>query len=90
LFAQDLAISTPWFIDTLVTRREELMASLKAAGVGTRPMYPPINRQQAYQATGEHPVSDRVGREGLWLPSAAQLSDGDIDHICAAVRRFYD
>ena len=90
LFAQDLAISTPWFIDTLVTRREELMASLKAAGIGTRPMYPPINRQQAYQAPGDHPVSNRVGHEGLWLPSAAQLADADIDFICAAIRRFHD
>jgi len=90
LFAQDLAITTPWFIDTLVTRREELMASLKAGNVGSRPMYPPINRQQAYHVSGDHPVSERVGREGLWLPSAAQLSDNDIDGICAAIRRFYE
>ena len=66
------------------------MVHLKAARVGTRPMYPPINRQQAYKVPGEHSVSERVGREGLWLPSAAQLSDGDIDYICAAIRRFYE
>lgn len=90
LFAQDLTISTPWFIDALVMRREDLMASLKAANFGTRPMYPPINRQLAYQTPGEHPVSNRVGREGLWLPSAAQLGDSDIDRICAAIRRFYE
>lgn len=90
LFAQNISISTPWFIDTLVIRREELMARLKSANIGTRPMYPPINRQVAYQVSGDHPVSNRVGREGLWLPSASQLSDSDIDHICDTIRRFYE
>lgn len=89
LFKQDLDISTPWFIDTLAARRGELMEFLKSAGIGTRPMYPPINRQAAYGVSGEHPVSCRVGTEGLWLPSAAQLTDTQIDFICDAIRSFY-
>lgn len=89
LFDHDLAHTAPWFIDALAERRADLIAHLKAANVQTRVMYPPINRQLAYQVAGEHPVSDRIGEQGLWLPSAVQLSDAEIDYITAAVREFY-
>lgn len=89
LFPQDLDRTAPWFIDTLVKDREGLMTHLKAGGIGTRVMYPPINKQIAYQVAGEHPVSNLVGEEGLWLPSATQLSDTDIDRITDAIKAFY-
>ena len=88
-FAQDLEHTTPWFIDVAVKQREALMAHLKAAQIGSRVMYPPINRQEAYQVAGDHPVSDWIGQEGLWLPSAGQLSDQDVDRVTAAIRAFY-
>jgi len=88
LFDHDLARTSPWFMDSLVDAREGLIAHLKAERIGTRVMYPPINRQQAYQVPGDHAVSDRVGRHGLWLPSAVQLTDADIDRICEAIRAF--
>jgi perosamine synthetase len=89
LFAHDLERTSPWFIDAMCERRDALAAHLKERGVGSRAMYPPINRQKAYNAPGDFPVSDRVGREGLWLPSAAQLADDQIADICAAIRAFY-
>lgn len=89
LFEHDLARTSPWFIDALCERRDELAAHLKANGVGTRVMYPPINRQEAYNLPGDFPVSERVGREGLWLPSASQLRDDQIEAICAHIRAFY-
>lgn len=85
----DLDAGAPWFIDTMATRREELAAHLKAAGIGSRVMYPPINAQQAYARPGHYPVSERVGAEGLWLPSAAQLTAEQIGRICASVAAFY-
>lgn len=89
LFAHDLDICTPWFIDVRARRRDELVAYLKVKGIGTRPMYPPINRQQAYRYAGDFPVSDEVGHCGLWLPSMIQLSDGQIDRICNEINCFY-
>ena len=89
LFEQDLVHTTPWFIDSLVEKREELQKYLTDAGIGTRVMYPPINKQRAYQVQGDYPISSRVGREGLWLPSATQLSNADIDRVCTTIRRFY-
>jgi perosamine synthetase len=88
-FEQDLENTTPWFIDVMVDRREELMAFLKENGVGSRVMYPPINKQVAYQVPGNHPVSEMIGEKGLWLPSAGQLSDQDIERITELIKRFY-
>jgi len=88
-FTQDLEHTTPWFIDVLCERRDELQAHLMDAGIGTRVMYPPINRQKAYQRPGSFPVSELVGERGLWLPSASQLTDEQIDTVCDAIRSFW-
>jgi perosamine synthetase len=88
-FEQDLEHTTPWFIDCLVEDRENLMAYLKENKVGTRVMYPPINKQEAYQVPGEHPVSNLVGEKGLWLPSSGQLTDEEIEYTCRQIAKFY-
>lgn len=88
LFRHDLAHTAPWFIDALVDRRDELARHLLDRGIQTRVMYPPINRQQAYQRSGSFPVSEDIGRRGLWLPSAVQLTDAEIDRITGEIRAF--
>jgi len=52
-------------------------------------MYPPINKQKAYNVPGEYPVSNMIGVKGLWLPSASQLSDNQIDYICSKIKSFF-
>jgi perosamine synthetase len=89
LFDHDLALCTPWFIDSCAERREDLIAHLKANGIGTRTMYPPIHTQKAYQIPGSHPVSENIGKMGLWLPSMIQLTDAQIDHVTQSIRAFY-
>ena len=89
LFDQDLVNTTPWFIDAMAQSRDELMQFLKQQQIGTRVMYPPINKQPAYQLEGEHIVSNDVGARGVWLPSAAQLTDNTIDYICDCIKTFY-
>lgn len=89
LFPHNLDLTVPWFIDSLAERREDLIAHLKNHGIGSRVMYPPINKQKAYGIDGEHPVSNQVGAYGLWLPSATQLRPDEIDHVCARIREFY-
>lgn len=89
LFDQDLDHTTPWFIDVLVERRDELVSFLKERSIGTRVMYPPINRQEAYGLPGNFPVSEQVGTNGLWLPSSNQLTDDDVVSVCKAITAFY-
>lgn len=89
-FKQDLSFTTPWFIDILVNDRENLMKFLKDNQIGTRPMYPPINKQQAYKVSGTHKVSNLVGKKGLWLPSSYLLSNDQIKLICQQVLKFFN
>ncbi|MFT7155468.1 MAG: perosamine synthetase [Parvicella sp.] len=88
-FDQDLSCTTPWFIDALVEDRDELQKYLKENNVGTRVMYPPINNQEAYKVEVDCPVSDLVGKKGLWLPSAAQLSDDQVNYVVDQIKAFY-
>ncbi|WP_213524360.1 DegT/DnrJ/EryC1/StrS aminotransferase family protein [Nonlabens sp.] len=88
-FDQDLKNTTPWFIDVMVDNREELMTSLKQSKIGSRIMYPPINKQQAYNLKGNHIVSNLIGEKGLWLPSSSKLTNDQIDYVCAVIKEFY-
>lgn len=89
LFAHNLETTAPWFIDSMAEGRDELASHLLDAGIQTRLMYPPINRQLAYGVSGDHAASDAVGERGLWLPSAVQLTHSEIDHITKSIRMFY-
>lgn len=89
LFSHDIEYTTPWFIDALVENREELAVHLKEAGIGTRVMYPPINKQLAYSEPGDYIVSNQIGQNGIWLPSSVQLTDSEIDFICKSITTFY-
>ena len=89
LFEHNLNNTAPWFYDCLVEDRENLIAYLKTKNIGTRIMYPPLNKQLAYNEEGYHPVSEMIGVKGLWLPSAVQLTNFEIEHICKEIRNFY-
>jgi len=89
-FEQDLKHTTPWFIDVLAENRTDLMGYLKEKGIGSRLMYPPINKQVAYNYPGEFPISNLVGEKGLWLPSAAQLSNDEINYITDSIKSYYN
>jgi perosamine synthetase len=90
MFEHDIEHTTPWFIDSLVENRDSLIAHLKQEGIGTRTMYPPINKQIAYKLEGEYIISNTVGEKGLWLPSSVQLSNDEIDKICKKIVLFYE
>jgi len=88
-FKQDLINTTPWFIDVLAENRQELQEFLKNRNIGSRVMYPPINKQKAYNIEGDHIVSNIVGIYGLWLPSAVQLTNEQIEYITNEIKYYY-
>ncbi len=83
----------PWFVDVLLpttTVRDTLRTHLKAAGIATRPFYPPIHHQPMYaDEGGTFPVAESMASRGLWLPSSLGLTGQDIDRVCLAVRDFF-
>ena len=71
-----------------VSRRDELQATLAAAGVETLIHYPvPLNEQPAFTAyqTWECPVASRAAHELLSLPLHPGLSDEDVVRVVSAV-----
>lgn len=88
-FDHDLNLTAPWFIDSLCEDRDNLMLFLKDNSIGSRVMYPPLNNQECYKISGHFPVSEDVGKRGLWLPSYTQLSDEEIDYVSKMIKDFY-
>ena len=77
--------------ETLPFDAAALAARLKTAGVETRPFFMGMHEQPALRARGlfegeRYPVTERISRRGLYLPSGLSLSEGDIERVCAAVR----
>jgi perosamine synthetase len=89
LVQTDLHEVAPWFMDVYVDDPQGLRAHLAAAGIGSRPVYPPIHSQPAFHEPGNFPESERVARTGLWLPSSVRLTDGDVARVCGCVAEFF-
>lgn len=89
LINNDLRYTTPWFYEILCEHKEELKRYLLHKNVGTRDMYPPINRQKAYNTNEQFLVSENIGKKGLWLPSQVQLTDDQLEYICNEINAFY-
>jgi perosamine synthetase len=70
----------------------ELGARLKEQGIDTRPFFLGMHEQPVFRDLGlfvdeSYPVSERIGRRGLYLPSGLKLEESEIDQICDALKR---
>ena len=85
--------TSAWAVYSILTRdaaaRASLQAALKAEGVPSAIYYPrPLHLQPAYQAHHDGtplPVSENLAERIMALPIHPDLSDADLDRICAAV-----
>lgn len=74
-------------------QRNALVDGLKADGVETRPVFYPLHLMPPYHVEGgeSFPVAERIGREGISLPTHLGLSDDDVRQVVdALVRRVAD
>ena len=85
----DINYTAPWFIELIAEKRDELIKYLEKNHIGTRPMYPPINKQKAYNETTSLPVSEMIGTKGLWLPSSVDLNEESIQYVVDKIVKFY-
>jgi perosamine synthetase len=70
---------------------ENLGKRLHERGVQTRPFFLGMHEQPAFQRMGlfageSYPVTERLARQGLYLPSGTALTDEQVTAVCAAVR----
>ncbi|MEA2975596.1 MAG: hypothetical protein QOF19_1116 [Alphaproteobacteria bacterium] len=81
-----------WHVYSIRTAyRDELMAALRAAGIGTGIHYPvPVHHQPAYSglgfSRGELPVTERLAAEFLSLPMYAELTSQQTAVVVDAVK----
>lgn len=68
-------------------QRNTLIDLLKADGIETRPVFYPLHLMPPYHVEGgpTFPVSERLGEEGISLPTHMLLSDDDVATVCAAL-----
>ena len=74
--------------------RDELQASLKAAGIGTEIYYPvSLHEQECFRslgyAPGDLPKSRAASKESLALPIYPELSDAQRRYIVDSIAAFY-
>lgn len=77
--------------DTLGLDADQVMAALAKKGIGTRPFFLGLHEQPALHQKGlfvgeRYPVTERISRKGLYLPSGLALTAAQIDQVIAALR----
>jgi perosamine synthetase len=79
-----------WMVSIVVdpAARDALMASLRDAGVDTRPFFHPAHTLPMYPRDEAYPVAERLGASGINLPSFPQLTEDEVDQVCMAVVAF--
>jgi len=76
--------------DTVPYDAEEFARRLDKAGVQTRPFFLGMHEQPVYRDIGFfgkdiHPVTEKIYRRGLYLPSGQAITDGQITSVIKAV-----
>ncbi len=77
-----------------VSRRDELLAHLKAQQIGVEVYYPvPLHIQECFAYLGHHegefPESERAAKETLALPIYPELSDQQAQWVVDAIQAFF-
>jgi perosamine synthetase len=73
----------------------QTMRLLGQKGIGTRPFFWPMHLQPVLQRMGltggrSHPVAERLGARGFYLPSGLALTTSQIDTVGQALREVLD
>lgn len=88
----------PWLFSITVdpgrfgADRDTLMASLDRQEIETRPFFIPMHRLPSFERQSrdrgeELPVSDRLARIGMNLPTFSQMTDEQVDRVANAIRQ---
>ena len=70
----------------------EMMARLKEVNIGTRPFFWPMHQQPVFQKMSlfqneSCPVSERLARQGFYIPSGLGLTEDQMDYVARNLKR---
>jgi dTDP-4-amino-4,6-dideoxygalactose transaminase len=78
-------------LDRLRIDRAGFIQLMREQGIGVGVHYPAIHLFSHYRglgySEGNFPNAERIGRETVTLPLFPAMQDGDVDRVCAAMRR---
>jgi perosamine synthetase len=82
-------------IDEKYGTAEEMMERLAELGIGTRPFFFPLNSQPILQKLGffndlKCNVSERIYRQGFYLPSGLALTENQIEEVTSKLKTILD
>jgi perosamine synthetase len=91
---------SPWMYSCTVdpekfgATRDELAQKLRESNIDTRPMFIPLHslppfREESRNRKEYLPETDRLGSQGIMLPTFNQLSSDQIHSICKVIRDFH-
>lgn len=61
--------------------RDRVMKDLAECGIETRPVFYPVNRLPAYNVPGDFFVTDSISKQGIVLPTHAELTPSAVNYI---------
>jgi perosamine synthetase len=72
--------------DNINISRDEVMEKLKADGIDTRPVFPPISQYPFWDRTHiPGAVATQIGANSINLPSGVKLSRASIERVCESL-----
>jgi len=87
---KDYADSVYWMYWIKVKQRDELREFLADNGIETRTGFFGMHTQEHLKDGSEYPISDKLAKNSLYLPSASDLTKGQKDYVIEKVKEFYD
>lgn len=92
LLPNNTKFTTPWFYEIITDHQQEFICWLKQNNIGSRVMYPELNKQKAFylhnQFDSDFEISNQISTKGVWIPSHPKLKKSDIDHIIKIINQF--
>ena len=98
----ELPVEEPWaknvyWVYGIIIREDTRMdgnlfaQKLAEKGIETRPFFVGMHEQPVFQKMGlfrneSYPVTERLARQGLYIPSGLTLKDEEIEQVCRAIR----
>jgi perosamine synthetase len=73
--------------------RDDLVIHLKSNNIDTRMFFIGMHKQPSLlnygcDGSGSFPVTERLGNDGFYLPSASSLKEEDIRYICDTIQNY--
>lgn len=86
---------TTILIDSMVGKSKDVVINaLKELNIQTRPFFDPLSKLEAFRnyrdrlrASNENVTSYEISSRGINLPSALNLTEGDVDYVCSVLKK---